>query len=147
MAHGRRNDLLLPGEQSTTNAELSRVPVEQEIADVDARRLITVAMAPGFHTSDLFPCAPLNDREINIDVHGNLTKCCALSGHGPGAGTGDIAGDLATTSFAEAYEQLLAITERFRTAKEEHFAGDPADTDYFPCWYCTLAYGKIGWRS
>lgn len=140
---------LLPSPITThQGADLSpegRRDVEATIEHITKTAAIPVGMAPGHHTTDLFPCAPLGDREINIDVHGNLTKCCVLSGHGPGAGTGDIIGDLSTMSFGKAYERLLELNRRFRVAKQAHFAKGPVDTDYFPCWYCTLRYEKVNW--
>lgn len=140
---------LLPNPITTSQgADLTpdqRREVEAEIADIAGGADIPVGMAPGYHTKDLFPCAPLQDDEVNIDVHGNLTKCCVLSGHGPDAGTGDLIGNLANLSFGEAYEALIAHNDRFRATKRTHFADNPVDTDYFPCWYCTIHYEKVGW--
>ena len=79
-------------------------------------------IAAGSYTTDLFPCSPLNGQNINIDCRGNLTKCCVLSGHGVGAGTKDIIGNLHEMSFAEAWQQFSAENDRFHAAKERAFA-------------------------
>jgi hypothetical protein len=75
-----------------------------------------------------------------------LTKCCHLSGHGDGAGTGDVIGDLHVIGFAQALRHLEAENEQFQRAKLAHLAdGSFQDTDFFPCWYCTNHYNKLGW--
>jgi peptide-methionine (R)-S-oxide reductase len=71
-------------------------PEERKIAEAEIHVAglegkIPLGMAPGYHTPDLFPCAPLRNEEINVDCFGNLTLCCHLSGHGAGAGSGDVA--------------------------------------------------------
>ena len=103
-------------------------------------------MAAGSYTTDLFPCSPLNGQNINIDCRGNLTKCCVLSGHGVGAGTEDIIGNLHEMSFAEAWQQFSAENDRFRAAKSADLqSGQFQDADFFPCWYCSNHYRKLDW--
>jgi hypothetical protein len=105
-----------------------------------------IAIGPGYHTTILFPCAPLQMQELNIDCRGNMTKCCHLSGHGLGAGQADVIGNLADMTFMEAYGQLASENEHFRVAKQNrHTVGEWQDTDYFPCWYCSIHYGKVDW--
>jgi MoaA/NifB/PqqE/SkfB family radical SAM enzyme len=142
---------LMPNRITTAQgADLSpseRRDVEREVAGIAAASPVPILWATGTHTTNLFPCTVLNDQEVNIDVRGNLTKCCHLSGHGPGTGTGDVIGNLAEMSFGEAYERLTSHNERFRAAKERHFAERASGTDYFPCWYCSLRYEKVGWLA
>ena len=83
---------------------------------------------------------------MNVDVRGNLTKCCHLSGHGEAGGDGDVMGDLTEESFAEAYDRLVRDNERFMSEKRAMMArGDMVDTDLFPCWFCSVSYGKVEW--
>ena len=142
---------LMPNPITTAQgADLSpqeRHVVEEELHELSTASPVPLIMAPGFSTDDLFPCAPLQMDEINIDVHGNLTKCCHLSGHGNGTGDGDLAGNLAEVSFADAYQRLRADNDQFRQEKLAHFAANPADTDYFPCWYCSLSFDKLNWLA
>jgi MoaA/NifB/PqqE/SkfB family radical SAM enzyme len=142
---------LMPNPLTTAQgADLSpeeRHIVEEELQELAAVSPVPLVMAPGFSTDDLFPCGPLRMEGINIDVRGNLTKCCHLSGHGNGTGDGDVIGNLATMSFADAYQRLHADNDRFRHAKLAHFADDPAETDYFPCWYCSLSFEKLNWLA
>lgn len=120
--------------------------VEAEIAQLCQQSPIPIAMAPGYHTTDLFPCAPLRMQELNIDCHGNVTTCCHLSGHGDGVGDGDVVGNLAEISFTEAYQRIRQVQEQFRQAKLAHLAdGTFQDSDFFPCWYCSLHYRKVDW--
>ena len=105
---------------------------------------IVVAMAPGYHTDDLFPCAPLQMKEFNIDWHGDVSICCHLSGHGDGQD--HVVGNLREMSFSEAYEGLSEFRERFRAEKQAHHAqGTFKDSDYFPCWYCENHFNKVDW--
>jgi MoaA/NifB/PqqE/SkfB family radical SAM enzyme len=123
-----------------------RREVELEIRELQRQSTLPIAMAPGYHTASLFPCGPLQIQELNIDCRGNLTKCCHLSGHGPRSGQDDVIGNLAHLTFTEAYQQLTSENERFRAAKEARFAaGRLQDTDFFPCWYCSIHYGKVDW--
>ena len=123
-----------------------RKVVEAEINDLKGRHPIPIAMAPGFHTTSLFPCAPLNMNELNIDCKGNLTKCCHLSGHGAGVGQGDVIGSLWDVSFTEAFDKLVAENSHFRELKLKHMrSGEFQDSDFFPCWYCSVYYKKVEW--
>lgn len=125
-----------------------RKVVETEIWQLRASAALPITMAAGSYTTDLFPCAPLNGQSANIDCQGNLTKCCVLSGHGEGVGTGDIIGNLYEMSFTAAWEQVLAENERFRAAKVAHLrSGTWQDTNFFPCWYCSNHYGKVDWLA
>jgi MoaA/NifB/PqqE/SkfB family radical SAM enzyme len=134
---------------SVQNFDLSpseRKEVEAEIWELRDEFPIPVAMAPGYHTSSLFPCGALQLQEINVDCQGNLTKCCHLSGHGEGAGSADKMGNLADISFAAAYQKLVQESQQFHEAKRQYHAdGRFSDTDFFPCWYCNLHYNKVGW--
>ena len=119
---------------------------EAEIAELAKGQALPIAMAPGDHTKDLFPCGPLRFREVNVDCHGHLTKCCHLSGHGDGVGSGDVVDDLSVIGFAEAVGKLAEENETFRRRKIESARSAAwRDTDFFPCWYCSLYYEKVGW--
>ncbi|MCI0441549.1 MAG: radical SAM protein [Chloroflexi bacterium] len=123
-----------------------RKVAEAEIAALRSRYPVPIAIAPGFHTTNLFPCAPLQMQEINVDCHGNVTKCCHLSGHGDGVGDGDVAGNLSEMSFAEAHAMLVRENEEFRERKLRHLqSGKFGDSDFFPCWYCSVYYKKVDW--
>lgn len=123
-----------------------RKEVEAEIRTLAREAPVPVAMAPGNHLAELFPCAPLNLREINLDCLGNLSTCCHLSSHGDGVGSDDIAGSLLTMGFGEAFEALVAKQERFRRDKLAREAqGRLRDDDYFACWYCSKHYRKVDW--
>lgn len=62
-----------------------------------------IVMAPGYYTSNLFPCTPLQMQQFNVDWRGNVTMCCQLSGYGDSMGKEDILGNLDGMSFSEAY--------------------------------------------
>lgn len=149
-SHGLRYGHLMPA-PITTELEFDLSPWERKLVEAQIWKLrhdfpIPIAMAPGYHTTDLFPCAPLHLQEINVDCHGMLTKCCHLSGHGDGMGTGDIVGDLNVIGFTEAFRHLEAENQEFKAAKLARLAdGSLQDTDFFSCWYCTNHYNKLGW--
>ena len=149
-ARGVRFGHLMPNFQTTIrHADLTpweRKEVDAEIHGLRRASTISIGMAPGFHTTDLAPCAPLNLQEVNVDVYGNLTKCCHLSSHGEGAGDDDVMGHLPDEPFAEAYARLVSDNERFMREKRAMLArGDMQDTDLFPCWFCSVSYGKVEW--
>ncbi len=134
---------------ASQNLDLSpagRKAVESEIWALRKEHRIPIAMAPGFHTTDLFPCDPLRTQEINVDCFGNLTLCCHLSGHGSGVGDGDVAGNLADASLTELLETLALKRGQLRQHKEERWSnGTLLDSDFFPCWYCSLHFRKADW--
>ena len=120
--------------------------VEAEIWDLARQFPISIAMGPGYYTTDLFPCGPLNLQEINVDCHGKLTKCCHLSSHGGEVGQADVFGSLQHESFSTLYQSLVQENEQIRQRKKEHLAnGTFTDTDFSPCWYCFNYYKKIDW--
>ena len=123
-----------------------RKVVEAEIGRLRQDSAIPIVMAPGYHTTDLFPCAPLRMEELNIDCHANLTKCCHLSGHGDGVGSGDVIGNLHEAGFTKLFQKLREENEQFRRKKTERLSsGDFQDEDFFHCWYCSIYYEKVGW--
>ncbi|MCB0212141.1 MAG: radical SAM protein [Anaerolineae bacterium] len=149
-SRGLRFGHLLPSPLTTDQgfdlSPLQRKQVEAEIWDLARQYPISMAMGPGYHTTDLFPCGPLNLQEINVDCHGNITKCCHLSGHGDSVGQGDIFGNLHDERFSHIYQRLVRENEQFRRRKKEHLsAGSFQDTDFSPCWYCSNHYQKVGW--
>lgn len=131
------------------NLDLS--PIERKKTDtviqkIQKSSLMPIAIAPGYYTASLFPCNPLNMKEMNIDLVGNVTKCCHLSGYGEDAGKEDVIGDLSDISFSEAYERLAQGNRKFREDKAEHkLSGNFKDTDNFSCWYCLNYFNKLGW--
>ncbi len=125
-----------------------RKTVEAEIANLQQTSALRMEMAPGNHTTSLFPCAPLHLMEINIDHQGRFTKCCHLSSHGDHVGQDDVAGDLREVSFAEAFAKLERDNDAMHAFKLAHLrSGTFEDTDYLPCWYCSNYFRKVDWLS
>jgi MoaA/NifB/PqqE/SkfB family radical SAM enzyme len=136
----------LTAQQGLDLSPQQRREVESEIFRLRERSDFPVALAPGYHSEDLFPCDPLALREVNVDCRGNLSKCCHLSGHGDGSGRADVFGNLNEIGFSKAYADLARDNERIRRDKLGHHAdGEWRDSDYFPCWYCSLYYRKVDW--
>ncbi len=105
-----------------------------------------IIMAPGYHTSELFPCAALQMQECNIDGQGNLSMCCHLSGHGDGTGDEDVMGILDEMDFSEAYRRLDKFLRKFQKEKiAQHYNGNLMESDCFPCWYCLNYFKKVDW--
>ena len=125
---------------------LERKQVEAEIHALRHASTIPLTLSAGHYSTDPLPCAPLHLQEVNVDCHGNLTKCCSLSGHGSDIGNDDIIGNLQDVPFAHAVELLHQENERHQQARLAYLASTQAqDTDFFPCWYCTNYYRKVGW--
>jgi MoaA/NifB/PqqE/SkfB family radical SAM enzyme len=126
-------------------------PWERKLVEAEIWRLrraysLPIALGPGSYTTDLFPCAALQMQELNVDCAGNLTWCCHLSGHGNGVGHGDVIVNLGEVRFAEAYRRLVHQNERFCREKRGRLSSNAwRDTDFHPCWYCSVYYGKVGW--
>lgn len=151
-SRGIRFGHLMPSPEAAARG-LLLAPAERNRVDAGIRLLqsthsLPVALAPGFHTEELFPCDPLEMREINVDCHGYVSKCCHLSGHGAAdAGKpSDRAGRLGETGFAELVGRLREANHVFRGEKQRrHDEGRLAGDDYFPCLYCAVEHGKLGW--
>lgn len=149
-SRGLRFGHLMPS-PGTTSQGYDLSPWDRKVAEAGIWNLkkkypIPIEMAAGHYTTNLFPCASLHMLELNIDCYGNLTKCCHLSGHGDGLGRRDIISDLGDVSFSDAYQQLLHENEQFQREKMRRLsAGVFQDSDFFPCWYCSLYYKKVDW--
>jgi MoaA/NifB/PqqE/SkfB family radical SAM enzyme len=133
-------------------ADLLLSPAECQTIDCQLRKLqaahdFPVACAPGGHTPELFPCAPLlHSDSFNLDWQGNLGLCCHLSGLGESGSAAEVAGNLWTLSLGEALERLQLIRQRLRAHKRRRQAeGRWRDSDYFPCWYCLNYFHKVDW--
>lgn len=125
-----------------------RKAVEAEIWNLQQSSPLRMEMAPGNHTTSLFPCAPLHLMEINIDHQGRFTKCCHLSSHGDHVGQDDVAGDLQEVSFADAFAKLERDNEAMHAFKLAHLrSAQFKDTDYLPCWYCSNYFRKVDWLT
>ncbi|GJQ59129.1 MAG: radical SAM protein [Candidatus Scalindua sp. AMX11] len=122
------------------------VVIEGIIGELQQSFPMPIIMAPGYHTTNLFPCSPLQSKELNIDWRGNVTLCCHLSGYGNGAIEGDIIGNLDTMSFAEAQKGFIHLNKTFHQDKRERYGkGEFRDSDYFPCFYCLNYFDKVDW--
>ncbi|MDR4497682.1 MAG: radical SAM protein [Candidatus Scalindua sp.] len=120
------------------------VVVEGMIGKLQQSFTMPIIMAPGYYTTNLFPCATLQMQEFNIDWRGNVTFCCHMSGHGNGTGNKDVIGNLDEMSFAETYKRFINLDEKFRKEKiERHSKREFKDSDYFPCWYCVNYFKKV----
>lgn len=127
---------------------IERRQTEAVILQLQKTFSIPIVIAPGYYTTDLLPCAPLQMQEINIDWRGNVTVCCNLSGHGEDVGNDDIIGNLNEMSFSEAYGRLVRAIGKFQEDKLEHHSnGTFRDADYFPCWYCLNYFRKMDWLA
>ena len=149
-SRGLRFGHLMPTPLTTAqNLDLSpgeRRKIEAAIWRLQKNYPIPIVMAPGYYTTDLFPCAPLRMEEFNIDWRGNVTKCCHLSGHGGGVGNEDVVGNLGEMDFSELYERLVEENKGFHRNKiERESANGFRETDYFPCWYCENYFRKVDW--
>ena len=144
-ARGLRFGHLMPSPVTTLQgfdlSPMERKQVDAEIEVIKQKSPIAIGQAPGYHTTSPFPCAPLQMEELNIDYRGYLTKCCHLSSHGGVVGEGDVIGNLAEVSFADAYHKLVEENETFRERKLAHLrSANVIDTDFSPCWYCSVYY-------
>ena len=128
-ARGVRFGPLMPGgDPALELSAAERRDAQAAIEALQGQANIPVALAPGYETTELRPCAPLHLEELNIDWRGNVTPCCHLSGYGEA----DRAGNLATVSLAAALGRLREANAHFLQEKEAHRAeADPA-----PCRFC-----------
>ena len=149
-SRGIRFGYLMPTQQaSAENLVLDYAQlkdIQAEIITLQKKHKMPVILAPGFYTHNLFPCAPLQETEFNIDWQGNVTLCCHLSGYGDGSSAKDIIGNLNALSFQEATCRLKHLIDQLHKDKMErqksvHFKA----TDYFPCWFCLNYFEKVDW--
>jgi MoaA/NifB/PqqE/SkfB family radical SAM enzyme len=146
----RFGHLMFTPETAMRGLDLSpqeRLEVEAEIWRLKESAPIVVAMAPGyFSASPLFPCAPLELKELNVDYRGNVTLCCHLSGYSGANHGADFMGNLAEMSLAEAVERSRRLVAAYLTEKKEKIArGAFGQLDQFPCWYCVKYLDKVSW--
>ncbi|MGD8429655.1 MAG: radical SAM protein [Ectothiorhodospiraceae bacterium] len=121
-----------------------RREVETQIAALAQRAPVPVAMGPGYYSeSELFPCAPLNLQEFNVDYRGNLTLCCQLSGIA-GANVGaDLMGNVADLGLTEACERFRAgVAAYVREKRAAAERGELGIADRFACLYCQKYLGN-----
>lgn len=124
-----------------------RLAVEAEISRLKESAPILVTMAPGyFSQSPLFPCAPLELQELNVDYRGNVTLCCHLSGYSGGESKADFMGNLSEVSLAEAVDCSRRMIAAYLTEKRAKVARrEFGQLDHFPCWYCVKYLDKASW--
>jgi MoaA/NifB/PqqE/SkfB family radical SAM enzyme len=124
-----------------------RLEMEAEIWRLSKSALILIAMAPGyFSESPLFPCAPLELQELNLDYKGNVTLCCHLSGYPGTHNRADFLGNLGDISLAEAIDSARQLVARYLAEKQAKVAlGNFSNLDHFPCWYCLKNFDKVAW--
>ncbi|WP_295878541.1 radical SAM protein [uncultured Thiohalocapsa sp.] len=122
----------------------ARKALDAELHALQAASDFPVGFTPGGWREALFPCAPLQDLELNLDWQGRLGLCCHLSGF-QGADAATVA-DLHSMDLAEALAALAARRQAFKAQKRAHAAdGDWRDDDHFPCWYCAKHVGAVDW--
>lgn len=126
-----------PGKDELELLPPQKKEAEGIIRDLQKRFAFPVAMAPGYVTTELFPCDPLKGQELNIDWQGNVTICCHLSGQGNGVKNKDKIGNLNDLSFQEIYKQWLKVIKQFRAEKVQYFNMNGIKTAHAPCAYCT----------
>ena len=113
-----------------------RRAIEERIRALDGRFRMPVGIAPGYFTKVLFPCAPLNDEEINIDWRGYVSRCCHLSGPAWGQPT-EPTGTLRDASLGELVEKVVEDSNRLRADKTARKKTDALSSeDLWPCHYC-----------
>lgn len=147
-SRGIRFGYLIPTKRSLAEnlvLDHSRIKdIQAEIKTLQKKYTIPVVLAPGFYDHNLFPCAPLQETEFNIDWQGNVTLCCHLSGYGNGSSNRDVIGNLNALSFREAICELKHLIDQFHKDKTEHHKSvNFKDTEYFPCWYCLNYFAKM----
>ncbi len=144
-SRGVRFGHLIPTPRSVNNglclSHMERRELEMQIMTLQSVSPITVAMAPGYHTPELFPCGPLQMTEFNVDWRGNVSHCCHLSGQTPVAEGSKVVGNLGKTTFPELLERLIDANAQFRRYKFDYQRrNELTEEDYFPCDYCLKHY-------
>lgn len=146
-SRGVRFGFLMPTELSlSANLVLSRSGlknIQDEVTEFQNKYKMPVILAPGFFSKNLFPCAPLQHEEFNIDWKGNITLCCHISGYGNGSSLKDVIGNLNEISFSKAIGNFKKLVLQFRKTKNDHHNTKQfLDEHYFPCLYCLNYFEK-----
>ncbi len=149
-SHGLRFGHLMPTPRNIAKGQTisleESVVIGNIIGKLQQSFTMPIIMAPGYYTTNLFPCSPLQLEELNVDWQGNMTLCCHLSGYTKGSTDADIIGNLDTMSFAEAHKSLIYLNKKFQQDKRERYRkGGFQDSDYFPCFYCLNYFDKVDW--
>ena len=127
---------------------------DEEIALLARIFKMKVSIDVGYYNTDrAAPCAPLADRNFNVDYRGRLTLCCNLSGFRGAAREDDVIADLRVEEFAASYQRLRQIAQAQLQKRHDALlaleeSGTPADLyTGSPCLFCLKSFGKLPWRE
>ncbi len=127
---------------------------EEEIALLARIFRMKVSIDVGYYnTEKAAPCAPLADRNFNVDYKGRLTLCCNLSGFRGADGDDDVVADLRVEEFAASYQRLRQIAQaQLQRRHDALMALEESDTraDLYtgsPCLFCLKSFGKLPWHA
>lgn len=122
--------------------------LEDRLREAQQRYDFPVALGASVRSDDLFPCASLRGRELNLDWRGQLGLCCNLSGHQP-ASPG--LGPLVTLEDGNMDAAVAHIDGRridFRDDKARRAEGGLlGSADYHPCDYCFRRWREHPFRA
>jgi MoaA/NifB/PqqE/SkfB family radical SAM enzyme len=148
-AAGVRFGWLMPT-PDTARHRLDLTPQECCAAEAEIRHLqqdaaVAVGLGPGYFSAEpFFPCAPLEQKEYNLDYRGNLTLCCQLSGYAGGMPGTDVVGNLWDVGLTEAVGRFRERVAHYLADKRARVqSGAFGDLDHFPCWYCVKYLDKV----
>jgi len=111
---------------------------------------LPIFLAPGFPADEPFlQCRTLKMESLTVDYLGRLTFCCQLSGYvGAEERDADVLADLTQVSLAEGHKRFVQRWARFQMDKIDRVAsGQFGELDYYPCWYCSKYFKKVGWMA
>ena len=137
---------------SVLNLE-ERRQAEKEIANLSRVFKMKIGIDVGYYNVEPSPpCSALADVSCNVDYRGRLSLCCNLSGYRGGVGEEDVAADLHTQNFTDAYASLSKIASdklAARAQRLEELATHNLPIDLYtasPCLFCLDTSGKLPWR-
>lgn len=123
--------------------------LRDELNELSAALKIPVQLPIGFPADHAFVvCGPWQSEQLHVDVSGELSLCCQLSGL-PGSGArSDRLGDLAKVSLTEAHSNMLELVHELQQKRLAQIReGSLEPWDEMPCNWCCKQFGKPHWTE
>ncbi|MBN8611259.1 MAG: radical SAM protein [Deltaproteobacteria bacterium] len=115
-------------------AAVLRMPVSLPMGFPDDRKFVS--------------CGPWQSEQMHVDVSGQMSLCCQLSGL-PGSGArSDLLGDLGEISLAEGHSNMVSLVHDLQRRRIEQIRDNTLEPwDEMPCNWCVKQFGKPYWTD
>ncbi len=121
--------------------------VGEEVVELASCSEMPIGVSTGHHDPVPFAhCETLRNLSFNVDVRGNLTFCCQMSG--VEGGDEDVVADLSRMSLVDAIDEQMRLVSKINSSRLRACDGGQTDLLWgFHCKFCFDHFGKrADWR-